>query len=105
MRSNIARTCGSGRVPDSGMPGLTALEGPEVIHEVVELLRVLLPEVGEGGHRRGWVDQGPGDRRTRQPAADIRQVGTGSRVAVLADAVAAEAAVRGRDVLAALEVG
>src|SRR4051794_20105387 len=102
MRSNIACTWGSGRVPGAGMPRLTALERPQVIHEVVELLGVLLPEAREGGHRRRRVDQRAGDRRPREPRADVREVRAGPGVAVLTDAVAAEAAVRRRDVLATL---
>src|SRR3954470_11137524 len=105
MRSNIAWTCGSGSVPGAGILGLTALEGPEVVHELLELLRVLLPERRERGHRSRRVDQRPSDGGPRQARADLGEVGAGSRVPVLADPVAAEAARRRHDVLAALVVG
>src|SRR3954469_26030414 len=105
MRSNIAWTWGSGRVPAVGMPALTALEGPQVVHEVLELLRVLVPQRGEGRHRRRRVDQRAGDRGPGEAVTDVREVGPGAGVAVLPDAVAAEAAGGGGHVLAALVVG
>src|SRR5436305_9438868 len=99
MRSNIARTCSSGRVPVPGpaidpslMPVRPLLERAEEVDQLVELLRVLLAKLRVGGHGRGGVDQRPGDRLTWQPRADLGELGTGPGVAVVADLVAAEAA-------------
>src|SRR3954469_10289794 len=108
MRSNIAWTCGSESVPlrappaEVGLIGATLLQRPEVVDQLVELLRVALLEAGVGGHRRRGVHERAGDRLARQPAGDVRERGAGPGVAVLAHPVAAEAARRGHHVLAAL---
>src|SRR5690349_2693841 len=108
MRSNIARTCGSSRVPEAAPPAATwpcrsvtlpsasvALERAEEVHEVVELLRVLLLELSVRRHRRRRVLQRPPDRLPWQSTADLGQVRAGPGVAVLGHVVAAETA-RGR---------
>src|SRR5215203_3829184 len=107
MRSNIACTCVSGNVPDAGAPPLTgqllvvALQRRDVRDQLVELVGLLLAQRLEGRHRRGRVDQRPGDRVLAEPVPDVGQVGP-ERVAVLADLVAAETAGRGGDLLALL---
>src|SRR5215204_6445752 len=108
MRSNIARTWNSGRVPDAGVPlligpaALLALERSYVLDELVELLRVLVEERPIGGHRGRRVHEGPGDRLRPQPLSDLGQRGA-ECIAVVADLVAAQAA-RGRGDLLALLV-
>src|SRR5438128_834162 len=109
MRSNIACTCGSGSVPLRARPaevGLMRLlpERTQVVDQVVELLRALLLEVHERRHRRRGVDERAGDRRLRKRRADLRQVRTRPRVAVVADAMAAEAARVRNHELAGLEL-
>src|SRR5215213_7795147 len=97
MRSNIARTCVSGRVPEAGaLPPvrprtslLVALEGGYVLDELVELLGLVLLKRPERRHRRRRVDQRPGDRVLAEALADVRQIRS-QRVAVLADLVAAQ---------------
>src|SRR3954447_1551773 len=105
MRSNIARTCASGRVPRGDSVMSLRLVGAQRRHEVdelVELLRVLALERRVGGHRRGRVRQSASDRVLAEPVADLGQIGT-ERVAVLTDLVAGETARGGRRSLALLE--
>src|SRR5215210_12429 len=99
MRSNIARTCSSGRVPAAPGPAIRPLlmsrpllERAEEVDQLVELLRVVLAELRVRGHRRGRVDERARDRLARQPCADLRELRAGPAVAVLADLVAAQAA-------------
>src|SRR5215208_1760233 len=98
MRSNIARTCPSSRVPlrapelTAGAllaAGSVALELRQERDEVALLLRV---EVPVGGHRRRRVLQRPLDRAGQQLLPDVRQLGARPVVAVLGDLVAGEAA-------------
>src|SRR5215213_5029664 len=111
MRSNIASTCGSESVPLRASPAeawlMTRLlaQVPEEVHDFFELLGVALAEPRVRRHRGSRVDQRAGDRLARQLAADVAQVRARPGVAVLADPVAAEAAVRGHEVLAALVLG
>src|SRR4051812_25688834 len=101
MRSNIACTCGSGSVPLPDAPTLWligsvarpparalagrprcaawrrgSLQRPEVVHEVVVLLRVLLAQLRERRHRRRRVDERAGDRGAVARGADMREVRT-----------------------------
>src|ERR1051326_547775 len=96
MRSNIARTCGSESLPlVSAGAGAVMVELPErrkEVDELVELLRVLLLERAEGRHRCRGVDERARDRVARQAGADVREVRSRPRVAVLTDLVAALAA-------------
>src|SRR5438309_10206983 len=89
MRSNIARTWSSGRVPPreaASLPTLTPLpERAQEVDELVELLGAALLELRVRGHRRGGVEQRARDRLLRQPRADVRERRAGSRVAVVAD--------------------
>src|SRR5690242_19832812 len=98
MRSNIACTCGSESVPLRGPPGVPLmarlLERAEEVDELVELLGVLLLEARERRHRGCRVHQRAGDGRLGQVTRDVRQVRSGARVAILADAVTALAAGR-----------
>src|SRR3954469_10545620 len=112
MRSNIARTCGSSRVPGARPPRLVmpatllrSLAGaqlPEERHERVELVRRGLLQPGERRHRGGRVDERPSDRLRGQPRRDVGQVRAGAVVAVLADLVARQAARLADDELALL---
>src|SRR5437764_7742076 len=96
MRSNIARTWGSERLPlvsagaGAVMTGL--LELREEVDELVELLRILLLQGDEGRHGSRGVDERAGDRVAGQPRPDVGEVRPGAGVAVLADLVAALAA-------------
>src|ERR671923_2971448 len=103
----MARTCVSGKVPDPGpaalMESVLALERGDVVDEFVELLRVLFPVRLERGHRGGGVHERARNRVAAQPVADGRQVRS-QRAPVLSDLVAGEAAGRGRDLLAPLEL-
>src|SRR3954453_11626328 len=101
MRSNIARTCGSSRVPGAPPPRLVmpetllspvAAELPEERDECVELVRRGLLQPGERRHWRGRVDGRPSDRLGWQPRRDVGEVRARAVVAVLADLVAGEAA-------------
>src|SRR4051812_45813217 len=114
MRSNIARTCGSSRVPGARPPRLVmpetllspvAAELPEERHQRVELVRRALLQPGERGHWRGRVDQRPRDRLGRQPRRDVGEVRPRPVVAVLADLVTCETARLADDELALLELG
>src|SRR3954452_10611753 len=108
MRSNMARTWVSGRVPAAcaamklRLP--PALERGHVTDELVELLRLLLLEPLEVRHEGGRVHQRPGDRLAPEPVTDVGQVRP-ERVAVLSDLVAAEAAGGGHYLLPPLELG
>src|SRR5919106_3474144 len=119
MRSNIARTCVSGSVPDAGVPPLIwscassglgpvgsgslllALERRYVLDELVELLGVLPLERRIGRHRRGRVYERARDCVRPESSPYLGQVGSDG-VAVLADLVAAEASRGGRDLLSLL---
>src|SRR4051794_38748657 len=101
MRSNIASTWGSARRPGELMPrGL--LQARQEVDELVELLRFGLLQRRERRHRRSGVDERPRDRLLAEARADRRQRRPGTRVAVLAELVAGEAARRGHGFLAAL---
>src|SRR3954470_13931739 len=106
MRSNIALTCDSGRVPLRAVPtppreaSVTGLpQRAEEVHEVIEPLRALLLQPRERRHRRRGIDERAGDGLARQAGADLGQVGSRAGVAVVADPVTAEAARSGRDLL------
>src|SRR3954471_2628426 len=117
MRSNIARTCGSSRVPGARPPRLVIrarlLESalvarpaqlPEERDEIVELLRRALLQARERRHRRGRVDERARDRLRRQARGDVGQLRPRAVVAVLADLVACQAAGLADDQLARLEL-
>src|SRR3982751_3153398 len=101
MRSNIASTCGSASRPAVLMETVL-LEARQEGDELVELLRVLALQLRERRHRRRWVHKRARDRLTAEPGADVRERRPRSRVAVLADLVAAEAAGRCDGLLALL---
>src|SRR3954462_15272826 len=105
MRSNIARTWGSSRVPGARPPRLVMrarllesalVAGPAELaeegDEVVELLRRGLLQAGERRHRRRRFDQRPRDRLGRQARGDVGHLRPWAVVAVLADLVARQAA-------------
>src|SRR5919106_3125078 len=105
MRSNIARTWRSSRVPGARPPRLVMwarllesalVAGPaklaEERDEVLELLRRGLLQPGERRHRRGRVDERARDRLRRQARGDVGQLRSRPVVAVLADLVARQAA-------------
>src|SRR5215217_8389334 len=95
MRSNIARTWPSSRVPvrASVAPmAACALLAAELREEVDHRGLLLLRQPGERRHRCGRVFERTQDRGARQLVRDVRQVGAGSAVAVLADLVTGEAA-------------
>src|SRR3954452_5651146 len=114
MRSNIARTCGSSRVPGARPPRLVmpstllgSLAGaqlPEERDKRVELVRRGALQPGERRHRSGRVDQRPRDGLRRQARRDVGQVRARAVVAVLADLVARQAARLADDELALLEL-
>src|ERR671933_1350325 len=104
MRSNIARTCPSSRVPlrAAALMGArlllaaarVALELGQELHERLLLVRRQVPERGHGG---GRVLQRAADGARQQLVADVGQLGARPVVAVLADLVAGEAAGLGGD--------
>src|SRR5438105_5644605 len=103
MRSNIARTWSSGRVPPRaaatppsvmGRTGLALPERAQEVDQLVELLGVLLAQLLERRHGRSRVDQRAGDGLAGQTRADGRQLRSRPVVAVLADLVAAKTARR-----------
>src|SRR5919198_232554 len=99
MRSNIARTWGSSRVPRVSAAGALMAEllgAGEVVDQLVELFRVLLLERRVGGHRRGGVDERARYGLARQSRANMGQIRARPRIAVLADLVAGLAARRPR---------
>src|SRR3954452_3409722 len=117
MRSNIARTWGSSRVPGARPPRLVmwarllesalvarAAELTEEGDEVVELLRRGLLQAGERRHRRRRVDERARDRLGRKARGDVGQLGPRPVVAVLPDLVARQAARLADDELARLEL-
>src|ERR671933_361240 len=117
MRSNIARTWGSSRVPGARPPGFVMrsrlleaalVAGPaelaEERDEGVELLRRALLQAGERRHRRRRVDERPRDRLRRQARGDVGELGPRPVIAVLADLVARQAAGLADDELARLEL-
>src|SRR5688500_19046304 len=102
MRSNIARTCPSGSVPEAA-PAVTlrallgvaaggvaaaglsgVLVALELSEEVDERLLVLLRHARIGGHRRCRVLERSPDRRLRQLVGDVGQLRAGAVVAVVA---------------------
>src|SRR3954467_12344205 len=103
MRSNIASTCGSARVPrPAAFTTRELLQRRQEVDELVELLGVLLLHRRERRHRRRGVHERARDRLAAEPSPDFGERRPRSAVAVLADLVAREAA-RGRsDVLALL---
>src|SRR3954451_23764152 len=99
MRSNIASTWGSARRSAELMPrGL--LQARQEADELVELLGIVLLECRERRDRRSRIDERPRDRLSSEAGPDLCQGRPGTRVAVLADLVAAKAAGRRGDVLA-----
>src|SRR5687768_12692703 len=85
------------------MAGLSlALERGDVLHELIELLGVVLLHLPVGRHRRRGVHERARDGVLAEPRADIGEARP-ERVAVLTDLVAAEATRGGRDRLALLE--
>src|SRR3954453_10615005 len=107
MRSNIARTCPSSRVPLVAFTcGLLAGRARAVQRgeEVDQRGLLLLGQALERGHGRGRVVQRAPDRRRLQLVADVGEMRTRAVVAVLADLVARETARLGDDELARLEL-
>src|SRR3954447_12602587 len=112
MRSNIARTCGSSRVPGAGPPRLVmpatllrpgaAAQLAEECDQRVELVRRALLQARERRHPRGRGDERPGERGGGQSRRDVGQVRPRPVVAVLADLVARQAARLADDELALL---
>src|SRR3954447_17370298 len=97
MRSNIARTCPSARVPLFAFTFRWLLAGRvaaalERGEEVDQGGLLLLGQPLEGGHGRGRVLERAPDRGRLQLVADVGQVRTRAVVAVLADLVAGQAA-------------
>src|SRR3954470_10945000 len=92
MRSNIAWTWGSESVPlrASLMRGL--LQRSEIADERLEVLRLTLLQARVRRHRCRRVDQRALDRLAREVSRDLCQVRPWAGVAVLADAVTAQAA-------------
>src|SRR3954454_21381803 len=115
MRSNIARTCGSSRVPGARPPrlvmpatllgSLAAAKLPQERDERVELVRRGALQPGERWHRRGRVDERARDRLGRQTRRDVGEVRARAVVAVLADLVARQAARLADHELALLVLG
>src|SRR3954465_15630894 len=96
MRSNIARTSASGRVPavtcGELLVGLRSERGDE-LDELTELLRLRLAQLGVGRHRRGRVDERALDRVLAQAVADVGEIWP-QCVPVFAHLVTAQAARR-----------
>src|SRR3954454_24260620 len=94
MRSNIARTWASGRVPavtcGSLLVGLRS-EGGDELDQLIELLRLGLSQLGVRRHRWRGVDQRALDRVLAEAVADVAQIWP-QRVPVFAHLVAAQAA-------------
>src|SRR3954463_12553661 len=105
MRSNIACTWFSGRVPElmASFLLVLGLQGCDVVDELVELLGVLLLQRLEARHGRRGVDERPRDGVGAEPVADVGQRWP-ERVAVLADLVAAQTAGRSSDLLPLLKL-
>src|SRR5215210_3022322 len=99
MRSNIACTWPSGRVPLAASPAsgvtrlllLVRLQRGDVLDQLVELVGLLLPERLVGGHRGRGVHERARDRLLAEAVPYVGEVRP-DRVAVVADLVAAEAA-------------
>src|SRR3954466_5984863 len=97
MRSNIARTCGSSRVPGARPPRLVmpltllgSFAGAQLAgddHERVELVRRALLQPGERRLRGGLAANRPRDRLRRQLLRDVGQVRTGPVVDLVPDLV------------------
>src|SRR5215211_9398307 len=130
MRSNIARTCGSGSVPRSSARGsaLVTCRAPgrlsgrgtatacgdatdaellqrrQEVDHLLELLRVLPLKLRVRGHRRGRIDERAGDRLAGESRPHLGQLGP-DLVSVLADLVAAETPRRRGHALARLIAG
>src|SRR3954447_19795534 len=105
MRSNIAWTWGSESVPLRASLMRLLLQRSEVADERLEVLRLTLLQARVRRHRCRRVDQRALDRLAGEGSGDLRQVRAGAGVAVLADAVTAQAARRRHHVLAVLELG
>src|SRR2546423_11097273 len=109
MRSNIARTWVSGRVPLAAPPAASVttlvlgLERGDEVDQLVELLGIALAQRRVVRHRAGRVHQRARDRVLAEAIPDVRQVRS-QRVAVLAHLVAAEASGGGHHLLATLEL-
>src|SRR6185295_19997597 len=102
MRSNIARTWTSSRVPVRALAlPIRALRllAAQLRQEVDHRGLLLFRHAGERRHRRGRVLERPEDRRLRQFLADVGQIRSWSVVAVVSDLVAREAAGLGDDEL------
>src|SRR5690242_3781927 len=100
MRSNIARTCPSSRVPLRAAELNGLLVALELRQERDERLLLLRRQVLEGRHRRRRVVKCALDRAREQLGADVGQMRPRPVVAVLADLVARKAAGLRRDQLA-----
>src|SRR5688500_17897639 len=108
MRSNIARTCPSSRVPlratEGTRPGLLAAADValELREEVHQRRLLLLVHLGVRGHGRGGVLERAQDAGLGQLAGDVGELGSRPVVAVVADLVARETAGLRGDELARL---
>src|ERR687894_2740640 len=113
MRSNIARTWPSSRVPVLGAATLGCAAAGlrvatplglalELAEERDQVSFLLLGQVAVGGHRWRRVLERPRDRRLGQDAADVGQLRPWPVVAVLSDLVAGQAARLGGHQLAGL---
>src|SRR5919206_2772118 len=107
MRSNIARTCPSSRVPLRTPVLIVALLAGRAVpvqlgEERDQRVLLLRGQVPERGHRGGRVVQRSPDRRRLQLVADVGEVRTRAVVAVLPDLVARQAAGLRNDELARL---
>src|SRR5579875_2064121 len=106
MRSNIARTCGSGSTPGASEPRSATdwaravmqrdqpwlLQHGQEVDQVLELLGILLLEALERRHRGRRVDERRGDRLRSHAVADLGERRPGAVVAVVPDDVAGETA-------------
>src|SRR5688500_2593382 len=105
MRSNIARTWPSSRVPVRALAlPIRALRllAAQLRQEVDHGGLLLFRQAGERWHRRGRVLERAEDRRLWQLLADVGQVWSWPVVAVVPDLVAGEASGLGDDELARL---
>ena len=98
--------------PPPALPAPVAARGErarprllELRQEVDDRFELLRRQVLERRHRRRRVHERARDRLAREPRADVRQVGPGPGVAVVADLVARQAARLGDDLLARFVFG